>query len=96
MLFKTIYIILDDHRETGWGSGDGISGGICYSKKEACIALLKRVWYYEPEKRLWIKEMWKKYGPIKAWHDHVSSAWLYNPVYVTKRVKLSKLMPEKP
>lgn len=88
MKTKTIYILVEDSRETGLLRGDGVTGKICYSLKEACETLLRRVWYFEPSQRQWIKEKWDELGPIKAWHDHVCTAWLYCPVYVKRRIKI--------
>lgn len=85
---KTIFILVEDSRETGLLSGDGITGTICYSLKETCVKLLKPQSYFNPDQRKWIKEMWDKYGPIKAYHDHTASAWLYCPTYVKRQVKL--------
>lgn len=88
MKTKTIYILVEDSRDTGLLRGDGITGQICYSLKEACETLLRRVWYYEPAQRTWIKEKWAELGPIKAWHEHVCTVWLYCPVYVKRRIKI--------
>lgn len=86
--YKTIYILVEDGRETGLLRGNGCTGTICYSLEEACIALLKRQWFYEPEQRKWIEEMREKHGPIKAYHNHTCSAWIYCPTYVRKRIKI--------
>ena len=49
--YKTIYILVEDGRETGLLSGDGITGKICYSLKKACETLTKRVWYVEADRQ---------------------------------------------
>jgi len=56
--YKTVYILVEDSRETGFLRGDGITGQVCYSLKEACEKLLRRVWYYEPTYRQWIRQTW--------------------------------------
>lgn len=36
--YKTIYILVEDSRETGFLRGDGITGQVCYSLKESIRA----------------------------------------------------------
>ena len=86
---KAIYIILEDNRETGLAHGDGITGKILYSLQDVCEFLIKRVWYFEPERRKWIEEMRAKHGVVKAWHNHIESAWLYSPSYIKRFVEVT-------
>lgn len=86
--YKTIYIIIEDARETGLIRGDGCSGTICYSLEEVCTKILKRQWYFNPDMRTWIKDVWKKHGPVKAFHNHTCSAWIYSPTYVKRRIRI--------
>ena len=88
MKHKTIYILVEDARETGLTRGDGCTGTICYSLEDACIRILKRQWFFNPSERKWIKEMWKKLGPIKAYHEKTASAWLYCPSYIKRNIKI--------
>jgi hypothetical protein len=86
MVKKAVYILVEDSRETGLTSGNGITGKICYSKLEACTILLKRIWFFEPSLRKLIEEKRQELGDIKAYKD-VASWWYYCPVYVKRFIK---------
>lgn len=86
--YKTVFILLEDSRDTSMVHGNGCTGDVFYSLDDVCIKILKRQWYFNPDQRKWIKEMWKEHGPVKAFHSYTGTAWLYCPTYIKKRIKL--------